>query len=131
MSETLEKTASEISKKLDQHTQKPRARYKAQVLNVVFVHLRRWEFLPLHDANLFILYYNQKKAAEKDDLNLDTSLSTSEALRKIEAEAREKRDECNKKRRAKYKAQVWNVVFFHLKTLAFLLLRDNNVLILY
>ncbi|XP_063936595.1 stress response protein NST1 isoform X2 [Daucus carota subsp. sativus] len=79
MSETSEKTASEISKKLDQHTQKPRARYKAQVLN--------------------------KKAAEKDDLNLDTSLSTSEALRKIEAEAREKRDERNKKRRAKYKAQ--------------------------
>nr|XP_017217169.1 PREDICTED: uncharacterized protein LOC108194740 [Daucus carota subsp. sativus] len=77
MSETLEKTASEITKKLDQHTQKARARSKAQ-----------------------------KKAAEKDDLNLNTSLSNSEALKKIKAEAREKRDERNKKRRAKYKAQV-------------------------
>ncbi|WOH11035.1 hypothetical protein DCAR_0830514 [Daucus carota subsp. sativus] len=77
MSETLEKMASEITKKLDQHTQKARARSKAQ-----------------------------KKAAEKDDLNLNTSLSNSEALRKIEAEAREKQDERNKKRREKYKAQA-------------------------
>ncbi|WOG83733.1 hypothetical protein DCAR_0102911 [Daucus carota subsp. sativus] len=80
MSETLEKTASEISKKLDQHTQKPRARSKAQKEERDERNKKRRE-----------KYKAQKEAWKKDGLTLDF-------------ESREKQDQLNQKRRARYKA---------------------------
>uniref|UniRef100_A0A166HDJ3 Uncharacterized protein n=1 Tax=Daucus carota subsp. sativus TaxID=79200 RepID=A0A166HDJ3_DAUCS len=98
MSETLEKTASEISKKLDQHTQKPRARSKAQKEERDERNKKRREKYKAQkeerderNKKRREKYKAQKEAWKKDGLTLDF-------------ESREKQDQLNQKRRARYKA---------------------------